>query len=143
NTGGGTPAIITFKQVASAVPQATQATVTATYAAAQTVGDLNVVIIGWNTTSATVSSVTDTRGNVYALAIGPTQLPGQARQSIHYAPNIAAAAAGANTGTVSFSGPASFPDLRTLEYSGIGAVNPLQAVSGSSGKSSTSHSGTL
>ena len=36
--------------------------VTVTYTAAQTAGDLNVVIVGWNDTTAQISSVTDTKG---------------------------------------------------------------------------------
>ena len=43
-------------------------------------------------------------GNAYTLAVGPTTIAGFASQSIYYAKNIAAAAAGANTVTVTFSG---------------------------------------
>ena len=34
----------------------------------QTAGNLNVVIIGWNDATTTVSSVADTEGNTYAIA---------------------------------------------------------------------------
>jgi hypothetical protein len=63
--------------------------VAVTYTAAQTAGNLNVVLVGWNDTTSTVSSVTDSRGNTYALAIEPTSGTGL-RQSIYYAKNIAA-----------------------------------------------------
>ena len=42
---------IAFAQVASATPQTPSATVSASYPAAQTAGDLNVVVVGWNDTS--------------------------------------------------------------------------------------------
>ena len=58
------------------------------YVAAQSAGDLNVVVVGWNDTSATVSSVTDTSGNVYTRAVGPTTYPGALTQSIYYSANI-------------------------------------------------------
>src|SRR5258708_40341216 len=63
-----------------AMPTTAQTTVTVPYKAAQTPGDLNVVIVGWNDTTAQVSSVTDTKGNVYQLAVGPTQLSGALSQ---------------------------------------------------------------
>ena len=47
--GGGTP---TYVQGNSATPQTPQTTVTVPYTAAQTAGNLNVVVVGWNDTSA-------------------------------------------------------------------------------------------
>src|SRR5262249_37087709 len=114
SSGGGTPAPIAFVQAASSTPQTPQATVTVVLGA-QAAGNMNVVVVGWNDSTATVSSVTDTKGNAYALAIGPTVLAGQASQSIYFAPNIVAAASGANTVTVRFSAAANFPDVRVLE----------------------------
>ena len=69
---------ISFGQVASATPQSPTATVAVTYPAAQTAGDLNVVVVGWNDTTATVQSVKDSAGNSYSLAIGPTSWDGVA-----------------------------------------------------------------
>ena len=66
-----------------------------TFTATQVAGDLNVVVVGWNDSTATVSTVTDTSGNTYTLAVGPTVVSGTLSQSIYYAKNIAAAAAGA------------------------------------------------
>ena len=45
-------------------------------------------MVGWNDTSAAVKSVTDSRGNTYALAVGPT-VGTALTQSIYYATNIA------------------------------------------------------
>jgi hypothetical protein len=126
-----------------AVPQTTQTTVTLPYNAAQTAGNLNVVVVGWNDTTAKVSSVTDTDGNVYQLAIGPTMLSGALSQSIYYAKNIAAAIAGANMVKVTFASAAAYPDIRILEYSGINPTNPLDMAVGATGNSVTSSSGSL
>lgn len=116
-----------------ATPQSAQSTVTVTYAAAQAAGDLNVVIVGWNDSSARVSSVTDSKGNSYQLAVGPTTLTGALSQSIYYAKNILPAAAGANVVTVKFSSGAQYPDIRILEYSGVDPANPVDGVSGYAG----------
>jgi hypothetical protein len=80
-------------------PQSTTSSVAVSNSSAQTAGDLNVVIVGWNDATAKVSSVTDAKGNVYQLAAGPTVLTGSSpiSQSIYYAKNILAATAGANS----------------------------------------------
>src|SRR5437773_5809122 len=142
-TSGGGTAPIGFVQVNAAVPQTPQTTVTVGYAGAQTAGNLNVVIVGWNDATALVTSVTDSKGNGYSLAVGPTVVAGTASQSIYFAPNIAAASAGGNIVTVRFSTAAVYPDIRVLEYSGLDPVSPLHAVSASTGTSATSSSGTL
>jgi hypothetical protein len=95
------------------------------------------VIVGWNDTTAQVSSVTDSKGNLYQLAVGPTQLNGALSQSIYYAKNISAAAAGTNTVTVSFASAAHYPDIRILEYSGIDPLSPVDVVVSSTGNSTT------
>ena len=105
---------IGFSQVASSTPQSPTATVTVAYPAAQTAGDLNMVVVGWNDTTSTVQSVKDSVGNTYSLAIGPTSASGM-NQSIYYASNITA---GSNTVTVTFSQAAAYPDIRILEYRG-------------------------
>jgi hypothetical protein len=89
------------------------------YSQAQLDGDLNVVIVGWGDTAAQISSVTDAAGNVYQLAVGPTELSGAGSQAIYYAENIVAAPGGVNAVIVRFSSAAAFPDVRILEYSGI------------------------
>jgi Abnormal spindle-like microcephaly-assoc'd, ASPM-SPD-2-Hydin/Domain of unknown function (DUF4402) len=125
---------ISFVQKASSTPQSPTATVSVGFPAAQTSGDLNVVVVGWNDTSATVLSVKDSAGNPYKLAIGPTS--GTAlRQSIYYAANIAGSS---NTVTVSFNQAAAYPDVRVLEYRGVTA---LDATSGASGNGTSASSG--
>jgi len=134
----------TFVQVNSATPQTAQTVVTAKYNAAQTAGDLNVVVVGWNDITAVVSSVVDTKGNTYALAVGPTRFtPSTLSQSIYYAKNIASAGAAANTVTVTFNVAAAFVDLRVAEYSGMDTSAPLDVVKAASGSSATSDTGTV
>jgi len=142
-TLSGAPATIAFVQVNSADPQSPQTSVSVTYSTAQAAGDLNVVIVGWNDSTSTVSSVTDTKGNVYTLAVGPTVQAGVATQSIYYAKNIAASAAGTNVVKVQFSVAANFPDIRILEYSGIDPTAPLDVTAASSGSSATASSGAV
>jgi hypothetical protein len=132
---------IAYVQGNYSTPQTTQATVTIPFTAAQAVGDLNVVAVGWNDSTATVNAVTDKSGNTYLLAVGPTVQSGTASQSIYYAKNIAAAAAGANSVTVTFSTAAAYPDIRILEYSGADTSNPVDVTAASSGSSANSSSG--
>jgi hypothetical protein len=141
----GSASPIAFKQVNSnnntGLPPATASSVAVTYTAAQTAGDLNVVAVGWNDTTATVKSVTDTKGNAYALAVGPTLVSGTLTQSIYYAKNIASAAANGNTVTVAFNGSAAYPDVRITEHSGLSASSPLDTTAAATGNSTNSDSG--
>jgi len=125
---------ISFAQVAAATPQSSTSTVSVSYPAAQTAGDLNIVVVGWNDTTASVSAVSDSQNNAYKLAIGPTR--GTAlSQSIYYASSIKG---GSNTVTVTFNQAAAFPDVRVLEYK---AVSTLDVTAGASGTGTTSNSG--
>jgi hypothetical protein len=137
-----TAAAISFVQGNYAVPQSPQVTVPVAFLAAQTAGNLNVVVVGWSDTAATITSVSDSAGNAYALAVGPTVSAGQETLGTYFAPNIRASAA--NTVTVRFSAAAAaYPDVRILEYSGLDLVNPLHATAAAAGSSITSSSGSL
>src|SRR5690349_172304 len=135
---------IAFVQTNSATPQSPQTTVAVVYTLAQTAGNLNVVVVGWNDSTATVSSVVDSKGNTYALAAVPVVQTGTATQAIYYAKNVVAAAAGTNSVTVTFSVAANFPDIRITEYSGIDPVNALDVSVGAQGTTTaTSNSGSV
>jgi len=134
---------ITFVQCYYAAPQTQKASVNVKFTAAQTRGDLNVVVVGWNDSTAKVRTVTDKSGNVYIRAVGPTIQSGVASQSIYYAKNIAAAAAGANIVTVTFSSAAADPDIRIVEYKGADTNNPVDVVAANKGSSATSSSGAV
>jgi hypothetical protein len=111
--------VLGFAQVSYSDPQVSTTTVTATYPSAQTAGDMNIVAVGWNDTTSTVRSVTDSAGNPYSLAVGPTTGKGL-RQSIYYAPNIAG---GTNKVTVTFNQAPAYPDVRILEYRGVSVLD--------------------
>src|SRR5258708_414968 len=125
-SGRALAAPIAFAQSNSATPQSSsQATVTVTYTAAQTLGNLNVVVVGWNDSTATVTSVADSLGNAYALAASPVVQSATASQAIYYAKNILAAAAGANTVTVPFTFGAPFPIPLLPESRRLLPLSPL------------------
>ena len=124
---------IAYSQVAFSGPQSPTASVAVAYPAAQTAGDLNIVVVGWNDTTSTVQSVKDSLGNTYKLAVGPTAGTGL-QQSIYYAANITG---GTNTVTVTFSQAAAYPDVRILEYRGVTTLDVTAAATGSSASASS------
>jgi hypothetical protein len=60
-----------------------------------------------------------------------------------YASNTKAAAAGANTVTVTFSASTPYVDIRALEYGGLDAANPFDVGSAASGNSTSASSGAV
>ena len=98
-------------------PQTPQSAVTVHFSAAQTSGNLNVVVVGWGDATAAVTSVSDSMGKPYVLAVGPTKFSSSLTQSIYYSKNIPAATANQNVVSVKFSAPAVYPEIRVLEYS--------------------------
>ena len=134
STGGGP---IAFVQVNAAIPQTNSASVPVTFGVAQTAGNLNIVVVGWNDITSTVTSVTDSLGNTYTQA-GTHDHGSSARQAIYYAKNILA---GSNTVTVTFNQAARFVDVRILEYSGLDTTNPLDVTASAAGSSVSPNSG--
>jgi hypothetical protein len=130
---GGTIAYMQSKSVT----QSSGASVAIAYPAAEVAGDLNVVAVMWGDTTASVSSVTDNKGNAYALAVGPTKGTGLT-SSIYYAKNIAG---GSTTVTVTFNRSASYPNVNVLEYSGLDTTNPLDVSAAAIGSGTTASSG--
>lgn len=126
---------LAFVQANAATPQSPQAQTTVTYTAAQIAGDTNILVIGWNDATSNIVSVTDSAGNIYQLA-APIVRGSGLSQAIYYASNIKAAAAGANTVTVTFNAAAPYVDLRATEYSGLTA-SPVDATASSAGTTAT------
>jgi hypothetical protein len=87
-------------------PQIPQTTVTVPYVAAQTAENLKVVVVGWNDSTAQVTSVGDSMGNNYFVAVGPILQTGLSTQTIYYAKSTFPGAANANLVTVTFTGAA-------------------------------------
>ena len=134
-SAGTGPATIAYVQGNSATPQSPEKTPKVKFTAVQVAGDLNIVVVGWDDSTTVVNSIKDSMGNVYALAVGPTVESGFASQSIYYANNIQAAAAGSNTVTVTFASAVPSPDIRILEYSGADPANPVDVTAASFGNS--------
>ncbi len=107
---------------------------------AQRAGDLDVVMIGWYK-DGTITSVTDTNGNAYALAIGPTMTAAYTEsQAIYYACGIAA---GKSSVTVTFASSGQDPDIRIAEYSGVGATGCLDTAVANTGSGTAVDSGPI
>jgi chitodextrinase len=143
-------AAISYVQSNSVSPNnSSLSTLSSTFTSAQTAGNFNVVAVGFGSNTAVgISSVTDSKGNTYTLAVGPTftNWGGAATggtTAIYYAKNIVAAAAGANTVTVTFAGAVGFPDIRMAEYSGIDTTSPLDVTAASTGTGTLSNSGSV
>jgi hypothetical protein len=101
------------------------------YTEAQIAGDLNIIAIGTEDTTSTISSVVDSNGNTYKLAVGPTiSTDVGGTQSIYYASNIRGAAPFGNIVTVTFNQQASYPDVRIAEYSGVGVLDAVATATG-------------
>lgn len=139
---GQTPAA-GFVQGNYSDPPQSQNGMSATYTQSQSAGDLNLVVLCWSDVDATVQSVTDSAGNTYAVAAGPTVVSGSITQAVYYAKNIHAAAANANTVTVQLSAVVDLPDVRIAEYSGIDPTTPIDTVVAVSGIGATMDSGPL
>jgi chitodextrinase len=131
-----------FMQQNYATPQTPQSSVAVIYTDAQTAGDTNILAIGWNDTTAAITSVTDSAGNLYQQAVGTFRGNGMS-QAIYYAANIAAVAPGSNQVTVTFDQNAVYVDLRILEYSALRPTNPFQAGVSATGNSSSASTGSL
>jgi hypothetical protein len=107
------------------------------YNEGQIAGDLNVVAVMSGDTTSSISSVTDSNGNTYTRAVGPTTSTGL-QQSIYYARNIAG---GSNTVTVKFNQTANYPNVNATEYNGLDTSNPLDVSAAASGSGTSASSG--
>jgi len=133
-----TQAVAAFVQVAAATPQSPSASVSATYSQDQSAGNTNVVAVGWNDQTSSISAVTDTAGNTYVLAVATARGQGLS-QAIYYSQGIKAGAG--NKVTATFSSAANIVDLRIAEYSGLGGG--LDGSASGNGTSGTASSGSF
>jgi chitodextrinase len=129
-----------FVQQNYATPQLPQSLVSVTYTGAQTAGNTNIIAVGWNDTTSSITSLIDSSGNIYQLALAAYRGNGLS-QAIYYASNIKAAASGRNQVRVTFDRAAIYVDLRVTEYSGLNQTSPFDAGVSATGNSSTANSG--
>jgi len=116
--------------------------ITVPFKGAQTTGNMNVVVVGWRNSTATVASVTDTVGNVYTLAAG-TVVSGTASLAIYYAADILPSPPNTNVVSVAFNGLATTGDVRIAEYSGLDPTNPLDVAVAGQGSNNISGSNSI
>ncbi len=64
-------------------------------------------------------------------------------QVLYYARNVVATTAGSNTLTATFDGPASWAEVRYIEYSGVSTTNALDVTASASGTSANASSGAV
>jgi hypothetical protein len=129
-----------FVQQNYGTPQSPQSLVSATYTGAQTAGNTNIIAVGWNDTTSSITSLIDSAGNIYQLALSTYRGNGLS-QAIYYASKIKAAASGSNQVRVTFNRAAIYVDLRITEYSGLNQTSPLDAGISATGNSSMANSG--
>jgi hypothetical protein len=109
-----------------------------------TLGNLMVVWIWYKSTAQTVTGVTDSAGNSYQRAVGPTAGAGTMagfQQEIWFAKGING---GSNfTVTATFTAQATFEkSISAHEYSGASASDPLDVTSAAIGATANASSGT-
>lgn len=115
--------VLAFRVVQGIVKDGgTGANISQAYTAAQTVGNANLLLIGWDDTGEVINTPTDTAGNIYTL-VGSIATNGVS-MSIYLCRSIVAASAGSNTVTAhATSGTPTFWELYILELSGTGNVD--------------------
>jgi hypothetical protein len=134
---GGTSQSASFVQVNAATPQSPLASVAVGYKAPEQAGDMNVVVVGWNNGTGAIGSVTDSSQNTYSVAASVTRSQNFS-QAIYFAPNVKG---GADTITVTFSTAVAFPDVRILEYAGLGPMTSVLQAAGTAGTNGTASAG--
>ena len=147
STGGGvvlvsTDLTMTALHVPAFVQVVANSAAAVTFPGSSRTGDLIVVGIFWSSQAVGITSVTDSKGNTYTPAVGPTNWGGSYRDAVYYAGNIVGGGA-APTITVAFSGAQGGTITYAAEYSGVATFNPLDQVSAQAGTGTVLNSGTV
>jgi hypothetical protein len=103
-------------------------------------GNFTVVSFVVEPQTLSVANVSDSKGNTYFLAIGPTPISDWGELYTYYASNIIGGG-DPITITISFSGPCQYETVYAAEYSGIKASGPLDQIASSYGSSAVLDSG--
>lgn len=119
--------------------QSAEFQVVVAYVGAQTSGNANIVAIGWQDMTASISSISDSAGNHYREGVAMFRGNGLS-QAIYYAADIRS---GSNSITVTFDRPASLADVRITEYSELALTEPFDAGVSASGLGVIANSGTV
>ncbi len=111
------------------------------FPAASVAGDLIVVSSYWSSQAVTITSVTDSQGNTYKPAVGPTNWGTGSSGATYYASNILGGAT--LTITVTFSGAQGGTVTYITEYQGVAASRPLDQATATAGNGSVMNSGSV
>jgi len=106
-----------------------------------TTGDLIVVSTDWGDQALDVTSITDSKGNPYSVALGPTNTGAAGRGVTYYASNTIG---GVNTITVTLNGvPPASPafEIYAAEYSCVASSSPIDRTSVQTGTGQIINSG--
>ena len=99
----------------------------------------NLILVGFDFDSnATLSSVSDSQGNLLTEVGSQLTSPGGARSRVYFAKNIKG---GPDTVTVNLSANSAWIEVYVSEYSGVDTVNPIDGQAGASGSSTSVSSG--
>jgi len=112
-----------------------------TFSGASVNGDLIVVSSYWSSQAVTITGVSDTKGNTYKPAAGPTNWGTTSRGATYYASNILGGAT--LTITVAFSGAQGGTVTYITEYQGVAASRPLDQATATAGNGSVMNSGSV
>ncbi len=111
-------------------------TISDAFLQAQTAHDLNLVVVSWTGTAASVMTLSDGAGNTYTR-VGSAFSQGSEKMDVWYCGDIAGFAT-ANTVTATFDATVSAPELRLLEYAGLKTMSPVDTTNqGQAGGSKT------
>jgi hypothetical protein len=120
---------ISFVQAVASASSGSTSSLSVSFPANTLAGDLILVAFDFDT-SASVSSVTDSQGNIFTQVGTQLTSPGGSGSRVYYAKNIQG---GADTVNINLSTNSSWLEVYLTEYSGIDRINPIDAQAGASG----------
>ena len=129
---------VSFVQVAANAASGTSSSLSASFSANTTAG--NLILVGFNFFTTTPSSVTDSQGNTFVEVGSQLTSPGGARSRVYYAQNIKG---GADTVTVKLAGKTTSFEVYLTEYKGVNTTGPIDAQAGATGGSGSVSSGSV
>ena len=108
-------------------------TLSLSFPANTTAGNLILVSFDFDS-NATLSSVSDSQGDLFTEVGSQLTSPGGARSRVYFAKNIKG---GPDTVTVNLSANSAWIEVYVSEYSGVDTVNPIDGQAGASGSSTS------
>jgi len=113
-------------------------TIAVPLAAATTKG--NLVVVGFDYTGTTFTSIADNQGNAFTQVGTEITSPGGARTRLYYARNIKG---GSETVTINLAANPPYLEVYAAEYAGIDTTTPLDVSAQATGSASSATSGSI